>query len=68
MDSLKMSLVDNDYVTQAETDLHVNGDIMDAFSVFLSRVKEELVTGKTATLHIKGKEKDSAMFEITQLA
>jgi hypothetical protein len=68
MGALKMSLVDNDYVTQAETNLSLNQDVMDKISSFLVRMKEELVTGQSAYLHIQGAEKDSIILEIAQSA
>lgn len=66
MDALKMSLINRDYAIQARTDLQLDSDLMEVFSSFLNRVREELVTGQTAYLHIEGKEKDAITLEISQ--
>jgi len=66
VNALKMSLVDNDYITKAETNLNLNQEVMEIFTSFLARIKEELVTGQTAYLHIEGKEKDDITLEISQ--
>jgi len=63
--NIKISLIDNDYVVQAKTDLIQNGQD-DTFRNFLEQVKEELVTGQTAYLEIKDPKKDSVTFEISQ--
>ena len=68
MRALKMSLVNNDYVTQAETNLNLNQDVMEKLSSFLVRMKEELVTGQSAYLHIQSTEKDSIILEVCQSA
>jgi len=60
MTDLKMTLVDNDYKIQAEADLDVKRDMLNEFKAFVSRIKEELVTGQTACLVIEG-EDDSAL-------
>ena len=51
--TLKISLVDNDYVVCADTDLDFHGNDL-AFKKFLQEINEELVTGKTAYLKIEG--------------
>ena len=61
MNTFKLSLINSDQAIQARTDLDDT-----QFSSFIKRVKEELVTGETATLEIEGYEKSSLRFEITQ--
>ena len=63
--NIKISLIDNDYVVQAKTDLTQNGQD-DTFRNFLEQVKEELVTGQTAYLEIEDPEKDSLILEVSQ--
>ena len=64
--TLKLSLVDNDYVICAETDLSATeGD--GKLEKFLKEVDEELITGKTAYLEIESAEKGSVTFEISKV-
>lgn len=63
--SMKISLIDNDYVVRAKTDLAQKGQ-GDPFRNFVKQVQEELVTGQTAYLQIEDGSKDSVTFEITQ--
>lgn len=62
--NMKISLIDNDYVVRAKTDLAQNGSD-DLFRKFVQQIKEELVTGQTAYLEIEGAQKDPITFEIT---
>ena len=64
MNTIKIALINNDQAVQAKTDL--DGTQNNAFSSFIERVKEELVTGETALLEIEEHEKNSLRFEITQ--
>ncbi len=59
--TLKISLVDNDYVVRAKTDLLMNGEY-EKFIQFLKEIDEELITGKTAHLEIEGPEMDLIYF------
>ena len=63
--NMKISLIDNDYVVRANTDLVQNGRD-DPFRKFVKQIKEELVTGQTAYLEIEDDQKDPVTFEITQ--
>ena len=63
--NIKMSLIDNDYVVRAKTDLASNGQ-SDPFRRFLEQIKEELLPGQTAYLEIEDVNKDSITFEISQ--
>ena len=62
--NMKISLINNDYVVQAKTDLAQNGPD-DLFRKFVQQIKEELVTGQTAYLEIEDAQKDPITFEIT---
>jgi succinate dehydrogenase flavin-adding protein (antitoxin of CptAB toxin-antitoxin module) len=64
--TLKISLVDNDYVIRAKTDLLLNEEY-DKFIEFLNEIDEELITGKTAHLEIEGPDKSTITFEISKL-
>jgi len=63
--TLKISLVDNDYVVRAKTDLLLNEEY-DKFIGFLNEIDEELITGKTAYLEIEGPERGLISFEISK--
>jgi len=54
MESLKISFVDNDFATQAKTDLDVDNKQKQVLLDFFEQVEEELVTGQTARLEIEG--------------
>ena len=64
--NMKISLIDNDYVVQAKTDIAQNGPD-DPFRKFVQQIKEELVTGQTAYLEIEDLQKNPVTFEITRL-
>ena len=63
--TLKLSLVDNDYVICAKTDLSATEED-DNLEKFLKEVDEELITGKTAYLEIESTERGSVTFEISK--
>jgi len=63
--TLRISLVDNDYVVRAKTDLLLDGEY-EKFIKFLKEITEELIIGKTARLEIEGPEKDPITFEISK--
>ncbi len=63
--TIKLSLIDNDYVVRAQTDLAQSGHD-DPFRTFVKQVQEELVTGQTAYLEIEDAQNESVTFEITQ--
>jgi len=64
--TLKISLVDNDYVVRAKTDFLMNGEY-EKFIQFIKEIDEELITGKTAHLEIEGLDKGPITFEIYKL-
>ena len=51
--SIKLTLIDNDYMVCAETNLDLNGEEY-KLGKFLKEVNEELVIGNTAYLEIEG--------------
>jgi len=63
MSSIKMELVDNDYVVKAKTELVLNG-IDDSLGKFFRLIKEELITGETAFLEIEGHDMKPITLEI----
>ena len=58
--SIKLKLIDNDYVVCADTDIELEGGDQN-FRKFLKQIDEELVIGNTAYLEI-----DNARFEISK--
>jgi len=64
MESLKISFVDNDFATQAKTDLDVDNKQKQVLLDFFEQVEEELVTGQTARLEIEGLKGDLYTFTI----
>jgi hypothetical protein len=64
--NMKISLIDNDYVVQAKTDLALNGKD-ETFRNFLQEIKEELFPGQTAYLEIEDSETGPITFEISHL-
>jgi len=62
--NMKISLIDNDYVVQAKTDLALNGK-NETFRNFLQEIKEELLPGQTAYLEFENSETDPITFEIS---
>ena len=61
--NIKIEFLDNDRVVRAKTDLGFNG-IHESLGAFVRQIKEELVTGETAFLEIKGSNMESVTFEI----
>jgi len=64
--NIKISLIDNDYVVQAKTDVSQN-EQDDTFRNFIGQIKEELVTGQTAYLEIEDPGNDLITLEISQV-
>ena len=62
--SIKLELVDNDYVVRAKTDLTRSGT-GELFRKFLKNINEELLPGETAYLAIDGSDMDPVKFEIS---
>lgn len=58
--SIKLKLIDTDYVVCADTDIELKGE-EHKFRKFLKEIDEELVIGKTACLEI-----DNTKFEISK--
>lgn len=65
MNQIKMSLVDNDYVVQAKTDIDVNAKQNKDLLTFFSRLKEELVIGGTESLTVEGIHEKPISFRIS---
>ena len=65
MKNLKISLIDNDSVVNAETSLKIQSKAGCAFTKFFSEVEEELVTGKSAYLEVDGLGKGPVTFCIS---
>lgn len=63
MNSIKIELVDNDYVVKATTDLIHNG-VDDALGKFVRKIKDELVPGESAFLEIEGSDIEPITLEI----
>jgi len=65
MKNIKISLVDNDYVVRAETDIVMKRN-SDSFKKFMKEIREGLVPGETAHLEIAGLDRDSFAIEISR--
>ena len=63
--TVKISLVDNDFVVRAKTDLDLE-DKDDIFGRFFRDVGEELATGKTAYLEIEGTKTGPLTLEVSK--
>ena len=63
--TIKLSLVDNDFVVRAKTDLDLR-DKEDQFRKFFKDIGDELVTGETAYLEIEGPETGSIKLEVSK--
>ena len=63
--SMKIALINNDYVVQAKADLALSGQ-EDPLRKFLQQIKEELIPGQTAYLEIEDSTTDPITFEISQ--
>jgi hypothetical protein len=66
MKTIKISLVNNDQVVQATKNLNLDESADHSVAAFIRQIREELVTGETAFLEIKGLQKDSLTFAISQ--
>jgi len=64
MESIKISLRDNDQVVRATSALLRNGN-EDSFKRFLQKINEEMIPGQTAYLEIEGIESGPMRFEIS---
>ena len=62
---LQLSLIDNDYVVRAKTDINLKGSD-DNVARFLRDINEELITGKTVFLKINGPESEPIVLEVTK--
>ena len=67
MKKIKISIIDNDYVVRAETDLGRNAKA-GSFIEFLQQVDKNLIPGETAHLEIEGIKRNPITFEISQIA
>ena len=65
MSRIKMSLIDNDYVLQAKTDINVDTSQNRELTGFFNRLKEELLIGETEFLTIEGLQKEPINFRIS---
>ncbi|MFC1884375.1 hypothetical protein ACFL2O_06380 [Thermodesulfobacteriota bacterium] len=65
MKNLKISLIDNDSVVNAETNLKFRTNAGSAFMKFISEIEEELATGKIAYLEVDGLSKGPVTFSIS---
>ena len=63
--TIKLSLIDDDYVVRAKTDLRRKAK-SDRLGTFLQEIEEEMVPGKKAYLEIVGLKKDPVTFEISK--
>jgi len=63
--TLKISLVDNNYIVRAKTDLQTSGEY-DRFGKFLKEIDDKLINGETAYLEIEGYERGNITFEISK--
>ena len=65
MKNIRMSLIDNDYVIQAKTNLNANTVQNGELAKFFNRLQEELVIGETEVLTIEGLKNGPVNFRIT---
>ena len=63
--TIKLSLIDNDFVIQANTNLDLEGK-EEEFGRFFRDIGEELATGNVACLEIEGPESETLRFEISK--
>ena len=63
--TIKLSLIDNDFVVQANTSLDLK-DKEDPVRKFFRDMGEELVTGKVAYLEIEGPESETLTLEVSK--
>lgn len=67
MSQIKMSLIDNDFVTKAKTDINVDVSQNQNLMEFFNQLKEELVIGETELLTIEGLQKKPVNFRISAM-
>ena len=65
--SIKISLIDTDYVVRTKTDLGRKKVKEDKLGKFLREIEEELMLGTTGYLQVEGLKKDPVTFEISKL-
>ena len=65
MKNIKISLLDNDYVVRAKTDLSEKENNSTLLK-FLRHMNEEFVPGETAYLEVDGFERNPVTFEISR--
>ena len=65
METMKLSLVNNDHKVVLKTDLE-NGAVNHSFLAFLRRVQEELVGSESATLEVICQGGDCLTFAVTR--
>ena len=63
--SMKIALVDDDYVVRVKADLSREKE-EEQLEHFFRGIEEELITGKTAFLEIEGLDNDPVTFEISK--
>ena len=66
MSHIRMSLIDNDFVIQAKTDIDIDSIQNRELMEFFNRLKEELVIGETEFLTIEGLQKEPVNFRISE--
>ena len=66
MAGIRLSLVDDDYVVRAKTDLDYSGP-NNRVELFFKEMSEELITGKSAYLEIEGSNSSPITLEISKL-
>ena len=63
MNSIKIQLVDNNYVVRAKTEFALNG-VDDLIEKFVRQINEELIVGETAFLEIERSDMKTVNLEI----
>ena len=66
MNQIRMSLVDNDFVIKAKTDIDINAIQNQELIKFFNLLKEELVIGETEFLTIEGLQKEPLSLRISE--
>lgn len=66
MGHIKISLVDNDFITQAKTILDFDDPQSQIISKFFEQIREELMTGQSARLEIEGLRDNQFSFTIAE--
>ena len=65
MKNIKLSLVDNDYIIQNHTTLHLNDEDGMVLTQFLKDIRDELTIGQTACLEIEGAQGEAITFSVS---